>query len=207
MRRSGWCSEARVMSSQAAPAAGELPRRRGSVTREAGALHPVRHGLPGSPAAESGEARGETKVLRDGEKVVYAGLLEHEPQPLPHGATLARWCRGRRFERLPRVGASSVASRSIAVVLPAPLGPSRPTSAPGATARSRASSARVVAVVASQPLGLDGERRAAHARAARLRVAVLELVDRPGASVSGLVDDAAQRGQACRPGRCSLRRR
>ena len=41
---------------------------------------------PPSPARRA----AKTQILRDGEQAVYTDLLEHEAEPLPHGAALSR---------------------------------------------------------------------------------------------------------------------
>ena len=82
-----------------------------------------------------------------------------------------------------------MASSSIAVVLPAPLGPSRPTSAPGRNLEVKRVEGADAAVVAPEPRGVD--RRRPRSRTLRLggEVAVDVRVG-AGVLVQRLVDDA-----------------
>src|SRR5262245_3669801 len=100
----------------------------------------------------------------------------------------------------PRVGRSSVASTSMAVVLPAPFGPSSPTIAQAGTSRSSDSSARVspkslpspTASIAGSPAD-DGDDISSPL-GFELEIAIA-VIDRSGRLVDGLIDDRPVRRQ------------
>src|SRR4029453_7859077 len=94
----------------------------------------------------------------------------------------------------PRDGRSSVASTSMAVVLPAPFGPSSPTIAPAGTSKSSASSARVspkslpspTASIAGGPA--DSLEDISSSLGFELEIAIA-VIDRTGRFVDGFIDD------------------
>ena len=185
---------------QPAPPAGELARRLAGARRQPGALDRVRHGRAREPArrarrAARRRARFSSTVSRPSTLVSW--------NTSPSRRRTARRARaprrGRRPGPLPRVGASSVASSSIAVVLPAPFGPSRPTSAPArhhrgrarrarARRRSRARALRPRSAAALTPAAARRESRGSDTPSSRSALA-----DRR-------VDDAAGRAQSVQTG-------
>ena len=106
----------------------------------------------------------------------------------------------------PRVGASSVASSSIAVVLPAPFGPSRPTRDADRHLEVQRVEGSDAAVVAPEPSGGDRRRVALTRAAARRRSRGRRTRRRRRARAAPRRSDAGA-GSACRPGRHWRRRR
>ena len=96
-------------------------------------------GLRRAPAAAV-QPPDHRQVLEAGQVFVDRRVLAREPDPLAQ----PRRRRGRRRVRRPRgpaSGFSSVVRMRTSVVLPAPLGPSRPSTSPPATSRSTPASA------------------------------------------------------------------
>ena len=124
------------------PAAGELsPELRRPLAKPC-AFERVIHRLPGVPRSQSGEPGGEQQVLFDGQQSIDARFLEHESQAAADRRSAGDQVVAEHARRAAD-GPSSVASSSIVVVFPAPLGPSKPTDAPRATVSCSESRARV----------------------------------------------------------------
>ena len=84
---------------------------------------------------DAGHARVEVEVLARRQRAVDGDRLRDVADRGAHGEAFRAHVVARRRARGPSVGGSSVVSTRIVVVLPAPLGPSRPNTSPGATAK------------------------------------------------------------------------
>ena len=146
---------------QAAPAPGELSRWGCGVVGKPGAFHRVDNRPAGIPAAEAGQTRRETQVLRDGEQAVYADLLEHEPQPLPHGATLSRGVVAEDASAAAG-GCQQGGEKEHCGGLAGAVGPQEPDQCTRGYLEVEGLERSRLAVVTSQPLGEDGRPGFAH---------------------------------------------
>ena len=128
--------------------AGRRPRR-GRTARAARAAR-----CAALACAEVVEPADHVEVLEPGQVLVDRGVLPGHPDP---AAQLLRRRGPRRPGDLgaPASGSSSVVSTRTVVVLPAPFGPSRPSTVPCATSRSSPSSAMHVAVFLHQSCRSD----------------------------------------------------
>ena len=83
----------------------------------------------------------QVHVLVGGQLAVEARILEDDAEAAAHVVRLRRRDRGRRSRSCPLVGASSVVSILIVVVLPAPLGPRKAKISPACTSNEMPSTA------------------------------------------------------------------
>ena len=128
----------------------------------------LRAGL-GLLAAEVRAARrSASRFWRPGEQLVDGRVLAGQADLLAHrGRARGRRRSRRRSRACPRRPVSSVARMRTAVVLPAPLGPSTPSTVPRRAARSTPSSACVSPKRLRRPPGFDGVVHAVEHRRAR----------------------------------------
>ena len=144
----------------AAHAAGILRRRLVGAIAQLHQRQRLVDAAGGERARQAVQRGAEAQVLARGQLQVQARLLEHDAE-----ARAVRACRWSTTARpssasVPACGGSRPASRRNAVVLPAPLGPSRPNSSPGATSKLTPSSAARVAEPARQARRRAGAGRA-----------------------------------------------
>ena len=111
--------------------------------------------LAGRAAAEVVETADHLEVLEAGQVLVHGRVLAGQPDSLAEPAPRRGRRRGRRPAPSRRRAACSVVRIRTAVVLPAPLGPSRPKTLPGLDAQVDAAKGDDVPVALAQPLGLD----------------------------------------------------
>ena len=158
IRRSGRCSVARAISSEPPPSAGELPRELRGPRPEAGAIDRRSDGgaqSRGRPARPAARRTAGSPRPSGGRRRWSPGTRGRAAAG--RGRARARR-RGRTRGRRRGSGASRVASSSIAVVLPAPLGPSRPTSAPAGDGERQAHRAPGRRRSRARALGFDRRR-------------------------------------------------
>ena len=135
--------------------------------------------------AEVGE---EIQQLLAGDLLVEGELAGQEARAGPRGDAVAPRRRSRGSRAVPEVGRSRPSSVRIVVVLPAPLGPRKPNTSPGATLKRDVLDAARALVALGQCVGGDGRRHHLMVRssAARTRIRI-----RPPCARDGLRSDTA----------------
>ena len=107
--------------------------------RRSAMLGERREVLVGDVGVEPLAAVSEPEVLGDGEAEEHAATLRHvgDAELCPRGGRAARRCRSPSTRITPAIGRTRPEIARSVVVLPAPFGPSRATTSPAPTCRSR----------------------------------------------------------------------